>query len=547
MKVAIYHKVPSSERGKSISPQDIREFALAQGWEIYNCYQDYVSPSGNSRRTGWIELMVDARQHKFELILIRRLDQIFRSATEAAKILKELKSAGTGLRSYSEPWFDTVSVSGGVLYHLTLSYAALEKNRQYFSEALSTHVRKGLDQRAREGKHNGCIPFGYESCWETGEKGEKKRRCEQEHPGGLHIHSREGPAAAELFRRYSSGTTTLSQLAIWLNEQGFRTRNTRNLPDANGELVSGPRLFTSSSVRNILHNPFYTGQINHRDEILAGAHEALISRELFDTVQLALKKNSGRSETLNTSPNREYLLKGLVRCAYCGMPMWAQTYKSGNSYYREHKASRSIQECPGHGGTIACHVIDNQIKELVSAIELGPGWLEEVLSIISLKDEVERVKKEKEQVTGKLHRMAKTYIDGLIPEEEYLRQKRLLELSLESLVVPDYDASEQAGKLIQNLPVLWGKANLTEQRKILLTMLDGVYVDVKQSRSVIAVKVKPPFKPIFQVAVSKKESRIRILNEPLGTSPAGSSVFLVETGEGRTPRPEKMTQDLLQD
>ncbi|POZ59893.1 hypothetical protein C1O63_0436 [Dehalococcoides mccartyi] len=63
----------------------------------------------------------------------------------------------------------------------------------------------------------------------------------------------------------------------------------------------------------------------------------------------------------------------------------------------------------------------------------------------------------------------------------------------------------------------------------------------------IAVKVKPPFKPIFQVAVSKKESRIRILNEPLGTSPAGSSVFLVETGEGRTPRPEKMTQDLLQD
>nr|WP_278813022.1 hypothetical protein [Dehalococcoides mccartyi] len=56
-------------------------------------------------------------------------------------------------------------------------------------------------------------------------------------------------------------------------------------------------------------------------------------------------------------------------------------------------------------------------------------------------------------------------------------------------------------------------------------------MDVKQSCSVIAVKVKPPFKPIFQVAVSKKESKIRILNEPVGTSPAGSSVFLAETGE----------------
>jgi site-specific DNA recombinase len=40
--------------------------------------------------------------------------------------------------------------------------------------------------------------------------------------------------------------------------------------------------------------------------------------------------------TLQQHPERAYLLKGLLRCAYCGMPMWAQTYKSGNPYYREH-------------------------------------------------------------------------------------------------------------------------------------------------------------------------------------------------------------------
>ncbi|WP_322354263.1 hypothetical protein, partial [Dehalococcoides sp.] len=43
---------------------------------------------------------------------------------------------------------------------------------------------------------------------------------------------------------------------------------------------------------------------------------------------------------------------------------------------------------------------------------------------------------------------------------------------------------------------------------------------------------KPPFRPIFQVAVSKKESKIHILKEPLSHEPSGSSVFLVETGEG---------------
>ena len=47
----------------------------------------------------------------------------------------------------------------------------------------------------------------------------------------------------------------------------------------------------------------------------------------------------------------------------------------------------------------------------------------------------------------------------------------------------------------------------------------------------MAVKPKPPFKPIFQVAATREGSGIRIVNEPL----EGSSVFLVETGESRTP------------
>jgi site-specific DNA recombinase len=50
--------------------------------------------------------------------------------------------------------------------------------------------------------------------------------------------------------------------------------------------------------------------------------------------------------------------------------------------------------------------------------------------------------------------------------------------------------------------------------------------------AIVAIKPKPPFIPIFQVAVSKKESSIRIINEPLETSSRVPSVLLVETGEG---------------
>ncbi len=412
---------------------------------------------------------------------------------------------------------------------------------EYFSGSLATHVSKALEQRAIEGKHTGGIPFGYESCW-TGEKGSRKRRCDPEHPGGVHVHSVEGPAVEELFRRYATGTTTLSQLAVWLNDNGFRTRNMHRLADAVGNLVSGPRLFTTASVRGILHNIFYTGSVRYRDRTFAGMHLPLVSREVFGLVQDTMRKNCGRSETLNPRSARQYLLKGIVRCAHCGMPMWSQTYKNGHTYYREHKASRSFGPCSSGGASIPCQIPDDQVRQLVAAIELGPKWLEEVLAIIDLKDEAGQVEKKRQAVEEKLRRMARAYVDGLFPDDEYRRQKRLLEMEFESLVVPDADAAEEAGRLIMDLPALWGSATLEEQRKLLLTVLDAVYVDAKQSKRVVAVEPKPPFRPIIQVAASREGSHIRIVNEPLD----GSSVFLVETGESRTPRPEEATQDILQ-
>jgi hypothetical protein len=32
---------------------------------------------------------------------------------------------------------------------------------------------------------------------------------------------------------------------------------------------------------------------------------------------------------MQTRPEREYLLKGIICCAYCGMRPWSQTYHSG--------------------------------------------------------------------------------------------------------------------------------------------------------------------------------------------------------------------------
>lgn len=86
--------------------------------------------------------------------------------------------------------------------------------------------------------------------------------------------------------------------------------------------------------------------------------------------------------------------------------------------------------------------------------------------------------------------MARAYVDGMIREPEYIRQKKLYEMELESLIVPDYNAAEEAGKLIMNLPSLWASATLSERRKFLTTMLDAIiflqcvdYRDHRQPRT----------------------------------------------------------------
>ena len=137
-------------------------------------------------------------------------------------------------------------------------------------------------------------------------------------------------------------------------------------------LSQNPRLFTAHAVADLLTNRFYAGFVSYTGEYFQGQHEALVTQEIFDRVQDALRMNNGRSSTLASQPAGKYLLKGIVRCEYCLMPMWAQTYDSGGRYYWEHRNSRSHGPCPAVSGSISCDVADEQVSKLVTAIELGP-------------------------------------------------------------------------------------------------------------------------------------------------------------------------------
>ncbi len=98
-------------------------------------------------------------------------------------------------------------------------------------------------------------------------------------------------------------------------------------------------------------------------------------------------------------------------------------------------------------------------------------------------------------------------MDGLYDDEGYRREKRSLEDKLANLVVPGVDAAMEAGNLLENLPVLWQEADLTERRKLLMAMLDAVYVDTVEEKSVVGIR------PIFEVATTREGSGIALINQ----------------------------------
>ena len=60
------------------------------------------------------------------------------------------------------------------------------------------------------------------------------------------------------------------------------------------------------------------------------------------------------------------------------------------------------------------------------------------------------------------------------------------------------NAAEEAGKLIHNLPELWKQAIQSEKHKIISTVLDAVYVDAKQFKTVVSIKPGPPLNLFFR-------------------------------------------------
>ena len=133
------------------------------------------------------------------------------------------------------------------------------------------------------------------------------------------------------------------------------------------------------------------------------------------------------------------------------------------------------------------------------------------------------------QVGSPNRRLREVYLDGDLPPDQRGERKRNLGTQLASLITPDVDAAQEAGKLLEELATLWQEADLGERCRLLKAMLEAVYVDPVEERAIVALQLKPSFRALFQIATTRAGSGVILYKEnPPGsiTDPEDDSPWL---------------------
>ena len=175
MRVAIYARVSTRDKGQDPEHQlhQLREFAERHG-TIYKVFAEEVS-GNKSERTEFKQLLLEAYQKKFDLVVFWRLDRFSREgALPTLKYLKELRDHGVNYKSFTEPYLDSLGPFGDVIVSMLATIAAQdlikvsENTKAALAKKKAAGVKLGAPTKAPvvvaqaqalklEGKSNGFI------------------------------------------------------------------------------------------------------------------------------------------------------------------------------------------------------------------------------------------------------------------------------------------------------------------------------------------------------------------------------------------------------
>lgn len=323
------------------------------------------------------------RSGKAQGIVIHKIDRSARNLRDWAD-LGELIDQGIEVHFANES-LDLNSRSGRLSADIQAVVAA------DYIRNLREEAKKGLYGRLKQGIYPFRAPLGY-----VDQGGGKVKT----------IHPEQGPLIRKTFELYASRKFTLIPLMEEMYRRGLRS-------------VAGMKV-NLSGIALILKNPFYTGliRIKRTSQFFEGAHEPLISRQLFDEAQDVMAGRLSRRTI-----KHEFLFQKTVRCS-CGYYLIAEK-KKGFVYYRCHR-----NECP------VMPFREERIQDAITAaldrLRFTPGEKARLLAkirdmkanwIAAKEGQLNVLRVRQEKLAERLSRLTDGYLDNAIDKNLFEEKK----------------------------------------------------------------------------------------------------------------------------
>jgi site-specific DNA recombinase len=332
-RAAIYRRYSSDlQKPSSLVDQQRRcqRFADEHGLVLVEDYADEAAKGWNRDRDGYQAMLADAKQKKFDVLLVDDLSRLSRDSAETAQALKRLLFLRIRVIAVAEGWD---SVAPGA--KLTAAMKGLMNEAAL--DILALHTRRGQEGRIYEGLSAGGDVYGYNT-----------------EPMMLHnkvigfrrvIDEAEADIVREVYTKYASGLSPAS-IADNLNARGIAGPRggkwSRNAIYGDQQDLSG-----------ILSNPIYCGELiwnrstftrnpdNGRRKRDRNPPEhwvrktvpelRIVSAELKAEVHTRMgARRMAKGEAIRAGKERanaqagadgKYMLTGLLRCSMCGGPV----------------------------------------------------------------------------------------------------------------------------------------------------------------------------------------------------------------------------------
>ena len=332
---------------------------VGEGWlALPTIYDDGGYSGGSMGRPALTRLLADVEAGRVDVVVVYKVDRLTRSLTDFARIVERFDARGVSFVSVTQA-FNTTTSMGRLTLNVLLSFAQFER------EVTAERIRDKIAASKRKGMWmGGPVPLGYDAS---------VRR--------LVVNPAEAEIVRRLFRLYLEAGSLRSTKEM-ADELGLRTKPRVRRGEARGDSS-----FSVGHLRQLLTNPVYIGKTRHRGAIFDGAHEAIVSEDLFAAVQaqLAAGAPERRAQTNSRAPHR---LAGLLfdEAGDRLTPVHANKGGRRYHYYVSHRLLQRRRMGSDDGWRVPAHVLDDAIIAQLRSVLTDPHRLLELLPLKEIAD-----------------------------------------------------------------------------------------------------------------------------------------------------------------